>query len=118
MATMELRERPMVVALSVKEKGLTVDMVPIVRDFAKVFPEDLLGLPPEREVKFRIDVVLGMNPISKEPYRMAQVELQELNVHIEELLKKGFIRLSVSPWGAPVLFVKKKDGSLRLCINY
>ena len=95
MATMELWERPMVVALSVEEKG-TVEMVPIVRDFADVFLEDLLGLPPEREVEFGIDVVPCTNPILKEPYIMAPVELEELNVQIEELLKKGFIHSSIS----------------------
>ena len=70
----------MMVALSVEEKELSVEMVPVVWDFAEVFPEDLPGLPPKREVEFGIDVVLGTNPISKEPYRMAPVELQELNV--------------------------------------
>ncbi|RVW61807.1 Transposon Tf2-8 polyprotein [Vitis vinifera] len=80
--------------------------------------KDLPGLPPEREVEFTIDLVPGTGPMSKAPYRMAPVELKELKVQLQELLDKGFIRPSVSPWGAPVLFVKKKDGSMRLCIDY
>ena len=67
---------------------------------------------------FTIDLILGTEPISIPPYRMAPAELRELKAQLEELLSKGFIRSSISPWGAPVLFVKKKDGSLRLCINY
>ncbi|RVW26566.1 Transposon Ty3-G Gag-Pol polyprotein [Vitis vinifera] len=92
--------------------------IPIVREYPDVFPEDLPGLPPEREVEFTIDLVPGTGPMSKAPYRMAPVELKELQVQLQELLDKGFIRPSVSPWGAPVLFVKKKDGSMRLCIDY
>ncbi|RVW57618.1 Transposon Tf2-11 polyprotein [Vitis vinifera] len=92
--------------------------IPIVKEYPDVFPEDLPGLPPEREVEFTIDLVPGTGPMSKAPYRMAPVELKELKVQLQELLDKGFIRPSVSPWGAPVLFVKKKDGSMRLCIDY
>ena len=76
------------------------------------------GLPPPRDVDFRIELHPGTSPISMTPYRMAQVELQELKVQIQELLGKGFIRPSASPWGAPVLFAKKKDKTLRLCIDY
>ena len=76
------------------------------------------GLPPEREIEFCIDVVLGTDPIFMPPYRMAPAELNELKEQLQELFDKGFIRPSTSPWGAPVLFVKKKDGSLRLCIDY
>ena len=83
-----------------------------------MFPEDLPGLPPPMEVDFAIDLVLGSQPISKLPYRMAPAELKELKTQLEELISKGFIRPSVSPWGAPVLFVKKKDGTMRLCIDY
>ena len=118
MRTKELWERPMVVALTVDSKELTVDMVPVVRQFADVFPVELPGLPPEREIEFGIDLLPGVGAISKAPYRMAPVELAELKVELEELLSKGFIRASISSWGAPVLFVKKKDGSLRLCIDY
>ncbi|GKV24943.1 hypothetical protein SLEP1_g34480 [Rubroshorea leprosula] len=92
--------------------------IPVVREFSDVFQEDFPGLPPDREVEFAIDLVLGIGPVSKAPYRMAPAELKELKVQLEELLEKGFTRPSVSPWGAPVLFVKKKDGSMRLCIDY
>ncbi|RVW97780.1 Transposon Ty3-I Gag-Pol polyprotein [Vitis vinifera] len=100
------------------ESDLKLEDIPIVREYPDVFPEDLPGLPPEREVEFTIDLVPGIGPMSKAPYRMAPVELKELKVQLQELLDKGFIRPSVSPWGAPVLFVKKKDGSMRLCIDY
>ena len=83
-----------------------------------MFQEDLLGLPPIREIDFAIDLVPGTAPISKTPYRMAPAELKELKTQLQELLDKGFIRPSFSLWGAPVLFVKKKDGTLRLCIDY
>ncbi|KAL4280950.1 hypothetical protein GQ457_03G018240 [Hibiscus cannabinus] len=79
---------------------------------------ELTGLPPTREVEFRIDIQPGTNPVSITPYRMASIELKELKKQLEELQSKGFIRPSTSPWGAPVLFVKKKDGSMRLCIDY
>ncbi|KAL0305050.1 UNVERIFIED_CONTAM: Transposon Ty3-I Gag-Pol polyprotein [Sesamum calycinum] len=92
--------------------------VPVVREFPDVFPEELPGLPPYREVDFEIDTIPGAAPISITPYRMAPLELKELKKQLEELLDKGFIRPSISPWGAPVLFVKKKDGSMRLCIDY
>ncbi|KAL0537111.1 hypothetical protein IC582_026081 [Cucumis melo] len=91
---------------------------PVVRDYPDVFPEELPGLPPHREVEFAIELEPGTVPISRAPYRMAPAELKELKVQLQELLDKGFIRPSVSPWGAPVLFVKKKDGSMRLCIDY
>ncbi|GJR88071.1 putative reverse transcriptase domain-containing protein [Tanacetum coccineum] len=86
--------------------------------FEDVFPEDLSGLPPQRQVEFRIDLVLGATPIVKSPYHLAPLEMQELSGQLQELQDKGFIRPSHSPWGAPVLFVKKKDGSLRMCIDY
>ena len=81
-------------------------------DFPDVFPEELPGLPPERDVEFTIEVMPGTAPVSMQPYRMAPTELKELKTQLEDLLNKGFIRPSVSPWGAPVLFVKKKDGTL------
>ncbi|XP_074337594.1 uncharacterized protein LOC141674791 [Apium graveolens] len=90
----------------------------VVREFSDVFPEDLEGLPPEREIEFSIDLLPDAQPISKAPYRMAPLEVQELKEQLEELLDKGFIRPSFSPWGAPVLFVNKKDGSMRLYIDY
>ena len=86
----------MMATLFIEEKELAVEMVPVVWVFAEVFSKDLLGLPPEREVEFGIDVILGTSPILKDPYKMASVELQELSIQVEELLKKGFIRLSVS----------------------
>ncbi len=92
--------------------------IPIVYDFSDVFPDELPGLPPKREVQFEINVMPGVDPISIAPYRMAPAELKELKVQLQELLEKGFIRLSVSPWGVPVLFVKKKDGTFCLCIDY
>ncbi|GJR99785.1 putative reverse transcriptase domain-containing protein [Tanacetum coccineum] len=86
---------------------------PIVSEFQDVFPEELPGIPPIRDVEFNIELIPGASPISKAPYRMAPIELKELKDQLQELLERGFIRPSVSPWGAPVLFVKKKDGSMR-----
>ena len=90
----------------------------VVQNFLDIFPDDLPRLPPDREREFAIDLIPGTTPISKAPYRMTPSELKELKVQLQELMDKGFIRPSFSPWGAPVLFVKKKDGSLRLCIDY
>ncbi|KAL4311186.1 hypothetical protein GQ457_01G017040 [Hibiscus cannabinus] len=95
-----------------------IGSIPIVRDFPDVFPEELPGLPPEREVKFIIDVLPGTEPVSMAPYRISPTELKELKAQLQELLDRGFIRPSVSPWGAPMLFVKKNDGSMSLCIDY
>ncbi|GJU90308.1 putative reverse transcriptase domain-containing protein, partial [Tanacetum coccineum] len=95
-----------------------IENLSVVREFADVFPDELPGLPPAREIEFGIELILGAEPISKAPYRMAPVELKELKEQLQEMLENGFIRPSVSPWGAPVLFVKKKDGSMRLCIDY
>ncbi|XP_074306469.1 uncharacterized protein LOC141641716 [Silene latifolia] len=92
--------------------------IPVVRDFEGVFPEEIPGLPPKRDVDFSIDLKPGAGPISKPPYRMGPKEMEELKKQLDELAEKGYIRPSVSPWGAPVLFVKKKDGSLRLCVDY
>ncbi|XP_057768171.1 uncharacterized protein LOC130988364 [Salvia miltiorrhiza] len=96
----------------------SIEDVEIVRDFSDVFPEILPGPPPDRPIEFTIDLEPGAAPISKAPYRMAPKELEELKIQLQELLELGFIRPSVSPWGAPVLFVKKKDGTLRMCIDY
>ena len=101
-----------------RKEGTLVDEIPVVREFLNVFLDDIVGLPPDREVEFTIDLILRTEPISIPLYRMAPVELRELKVELEELLSKGFIRPSISPWGAPILFVKKKDESLRLCIDY
>jgi hypothetical protein len=89
-----------------------------VRNFLEVFLDDLLGLSHARQVEFQIDLIPGAAPVAKSPYRLAPSEMQELSSQLQELLDKGFIRPSFSPWGAPVLFVKKKDGSFRMCIDY
>ncbi|GKC68067.1 putative reverse transcriptase domain-containing protein [Tanacetum coccineum] len=90
----------------------------VVREFLEVFPEDLHGLPPARQVEFQIDLILGATPVARAPYRLAPSEMQELSDQLQELADRGFIRPSTSPWGAPFLFVKKKDGSFRMCIDY
>ncbi|GJU91291.1 reverse transcriptase domain-containing protein [Tanacetum coccineum] len=92
--------------------------IPVVREFLEVFPEDLPGLPPVRQVEFQIDLIPGAAPVARAPYRLAPSEMQELSNQLQELADRGFIRPSTSPWGAPVLFVKKKDGSFRMCIDY
>ena len=94
---------------------LGVHDIPVVCKYPNVFPEELPGVPPHREIEFLIDLVSESGLISKASYRMAPTELRELR---KPLLDKGFIKPSVSLWGAPVLFVKKKDGSVRLCIDY
>ncbi|GKA70419.1 putative reverse transcriptase domain-containing protein, partial [Tanacetum coccineum] len=99
--------------MSTKVEEPELSDILIVRNFNDVFPEDLSGLPPQRQVQFRIDLIPGATPVAKSPYRLALLEMQELSEQLQELQDKGFIRLSHSPWGAPVLFVKKKDGSLR-----
>ncbi|GJR57332.1 putative reverse transcriptase domain-containing protein [Tanacetum coccineum] len=102
-----------------KEKSeKRLEDVPVIRDFPEVFPDDLPGLPPSRQVEFKIDLVPGAAPVARAPYRLAPSEMKELSEQLKELLEKGFIRPSSSPWGAPVLFVKKKDGSFRMCIDY
>ncbi|KAL0543603.1 hypothetical protein IC582_018703 [Cucumis melo] len=101
-----------------READVSLSSEPVVRDYPDVFPEELPGLPPHREVEFAIELEPGTVPISRAPNIMAPAELKELKVQLQEFLDKGFIRPSVSPWGAPVLFVKKKDGSMRLCIDY
>jgi len=93
-------------------------VIPVVQDFVDVFPEEVPGLPPSREVEFSIDLVPRTGPVPMAPYRMAPAELVELKKQIEDLMEKQFIRPSTSPWGAPVLLVKKKDGSSRLCVDY
>ena len=100
-----------------KEEG-KIEEVPIVTEYPDVFPSDLPGLPPDRQVEFHIDLVPGTAPVAKPPYRLAPSEMKELMAQLQELMEKGFIQPSSSPWGAPVLFVKKKDGSMRMCIDY
>ncbi|GJZ24350.1 putative reverse transcriptase domain-containing protein [Tanacetum coccineum] len=101
-----------------KSEKKRLEDVPIVRDFPDVFPEDLPGLPPTRQVEFQIDLIPGAAPVARAPYRLAPSEMKELSEQLKELSDKGFIRPSSSPWGAPVVFVKKKDGSFQMCIDY
>ncbi|GJU06734.1 putative reverse transcriptase domain-containing protein [Tanacetum coccineum] len=103
---------------SAKEDEPKLSNISVVREFEDVFPEDLSGLPPQWQVEFRIDLVPEATPIAKSPYHLAPSEMQELSRQLQELQDKGFIRPSHSPWGAPVLFVKKKDGLLCMCIDY
>ncbi|GKE73099.1 hypothetical protein Tco_1535140 [Tanacetum coccineum] len=88
------------------------------RQDPNIVTDDLLGLPPIREIEFRIELTPGAIPVAKSPYRLAPSEMGELSGQLKELQDKGFIRPSSSPWGAPVLFVKKKDRSFRMCIDY
>ena len=104
------------VIINTKDKEL--QDIPVVSEYPDVFPEELPGLPPDREVEFRIHLIPSTAPIAKAPYRLAPTEMLELKKQLDELLSKGFIQPSSSPWGAPVLFVKKKDGSMRMCIDY
>ena len=90
----------------------------MLQKFRDVFPDEISGLPPKRGIDFTIELVLGAAPVSKTPYRMSTPEMLELKMQLQELLENKYIRPSVSPWGAPVLLVKKKDGTLRLCIDY
>ncbi|GJY40518.1 putative reverse transcriptase domain-containing protein [Tanacetum coccineum] len=101
-----------------KSKEKRLEDVPIVQDFLEVFPEDLLGIPPTRQVEFKIDLMHSIAPVARAPYRLAPSKMKELWDQLKELSDKDFIRLSSSPWGAPVLFVKKKDGSFQMCIDY
>jgi hypothetical protein len=95
-----------------------ISNVLVVSKFKDVFPEELSSLPPDRDVEFVINLVPGTAPIAQSPYRMADVELKLLKAEFDSLLEKGFIRLSASPWGSPALFVPKKDGTQRLCVDY
>jgi hypothetical protein len=92
--------------------------IPVVCEFPDVFPDELLGFPPDQDVEFEIELLPGTAPISRRPYRMSPNELAELKVQLNELLKKGLICPSLSSWGCPTMFVKKKDQSLRLCVDY
>ncbi|KAM0069697.1 putative nucleotidyltransferase, Ribonuclease H [Helianthus debilis subsp. tardiflorus] len=114
------RKQEMVYMISViiNAKDKELQDIPVVSKYPDVFPEELPGLPPDREVEFRIHLIPDTVPIAKAPYRLAPTEMLELKKQLDELLSKGFIQPSSSPWGAPVLFVKKKDGSMRMCIDY
>ena len=90
----------------------------LLQGFRDVFPDEIPGLPPKRDIDFTIELVPGAALVSKTPYRMSTPKMLELKMQLQELLEKKYIGPSVSPWGAPILFVKKKDGTLRLCIDY
>nr|GEU98562.1 hypothetical protein [Tanacetum cinerariifolium] len=116
-----LGERPKEKArfyMSEKASDKKQEEIFVVRDFPIVFLDDLSGFPPLWEIEFRIKLIPRAVPIAKSPYHLVPFELEELSGQLKELQDKGFIRPSLSPWGAPVLFVKKKDGSFRMCINY
>ena len=98
--------------------GVVQEEVPVVQDFPDVFPEELPGMPPDRDIECVIELLPATAPISKRPYRMPLNDLEEIKKHIKELLEKGYILPSSSPWGAPVLLVEKKDGTLRMVVDY
>ncbi|KAD3640642.1 hypothetical protein E3N88_29865 [Mikania micrantha] len=102
----------------IKKEDAVPKEIPVVSEYLDVFPDELPGLPPLRQVEFRIDLVPGATLVAKAPYCLEPLEMQEMVIQIQELMDKGFIRPSFSPWEAPVLFVKKKDGTLRMCIDY
>ncbi|GKF74955.1 hypothetical protein Tco_0224399 [Tanacetum coccineum] len=104
--------------LCIKADEKKLNDIRVVRDFPGVFPDDMSGLPHVREIEFCIDLIPGALPVVRSPYRLAPSNMLELSNWLKELQDKGFIRPSHSPWGAPVLFIKKKDGAMRMCINY
>nr|GEU37690.1 putative reverse transcriptase domain-containing protein [Tanacetum cinerariifolium] len=104
--------------METKSDEKRLENIPVVKEFPEVFPEDLPGLPPVHQVKFQIDLIPGATPVARSPYRLAHSKMQELSDQLQELADQGFIRPSSSPWGAHVLFVKKKDGSFKMCIDY
>jgi len=101
-----------------KSAAEVIQSIPVASEYADVLPDEVPGLPPSRDIDFTIDLIPGAGLVFMAPYRMAPAELAELKKQIEELLEKQFIRPNASPWGAPVLLVKKKDGSSRLCVDY
>nr|ABA95128.1 retrotransposon protein, putative, Ty3-gypsy subclass [Oryza sativa Japonica Group] len=103
---------------TVEKSPRKLEDIPIVQEYPEVFPEDLTTMPPKREIEFRIDLAPGTAPIYKRPYRMAANELAEVKKQVDEQLQKGYIRPSTSPWGAPVIFVEKKDKTKRMCVDY
>jgi hypothetical protein len=98
--------------------GKEIEEIPVVYEFPDVFPEELTELPPDRDVEFVIELIPGTGPVAKSPYWMLSDELDELKKHLKKLLEQGFVRPSASPWGSPMLFVEKKDGTKRMCIDY
>jgi hypothetical protein len=122
---LEFVAKPVVTAMCVANHAKVNQMdpiqgsdVPVVNEFPDVFSDELPGMPPNQYIEFVIELEPGSAPIYRTPYRMTTLELAELKVHLKELLEKGFIRPSSSPWGAPMIFVPKKDGTQRLCVDY
>jgi hypothetical protein len=113
-----LRQRECSNSYAYATEGIRLKDIPIVCEYPDVFPDDLPGMPLDRDIEFVIELQLGQAPISKRTYRMLPNELAELKIQLQDLLDKGYIRPSASPWGCPALFVKKKDNSLRLCVDY
>ena len=101
-----------------KNKTTTLENIPVIQEFDDVFLEEIPGLPPKRDIDFTIELVLGAAPVSQAPNIMSVPELTELKMQLQELLDKKYIFPSVSPWGAPILFIKKKDGTLHMCMDY
>ncbi|GKF00569.1 putative reverse transcriptase domain-containing protein [Tanacetum coccineum] len=106
------------VVMEKKSDEKRLENIPVVREFLEVFPDDLPGLPPVLQVEFQIDLILGEALVARAPYRLAPSEMQERSDQLQELADRGFIRPNTLPWGAPVLFVKKKNGSFRMFIDY
>jgi hypothetical protein len=99
-------------------KEARLEDILVVNEFKDVFPKELPGMPPDREIEFTIDLILGTTPIAQAPYKMGPKELVELKDQLDELEQKGFIKESISPWGTPVIFVDKRDGGRRMCRDY
>jgi hypothetical protein len=116
--TLYLRQQEYLHSCTYGITDIKVKDITVVCQYPDVFPDDLRGMPPNRDIKFIIELQPGTAPISKRPYRMPPNELAKLKIQLQDLLDKGFIRPSASPWGCPALFVKKKDNSLRLCVDY
>ena len=116
--TLHLPFRECINSCAFAMKDIKFEDIPVVCEYANIFLDDLPGMPPDRDIEFIIELQPGTAPISKRPYRMPPKELAELKIQLQELLDKGYIRQSSSPWGFPALFVKKKDDSLRLCVDY
>jgi hypothetical protein len=113
-----LSQRKCINSCACAVEGIKLEDIPIVCEYPDVFSNDFPGMPPDRDIEFIIELQPSIAPISKRPYRMPPNELAELKIQLQDLLDKGFIRPSASPWGCPALFVKKKDNSLRLCVDY
>jgi hypothetical protein len=111
-------QSPKAATMMCNMSGKKIEEIPVVCEFPDVFPEELTDLPPDRDVEFVIELMPGAGPVAKSPYWMSSDELDELKKQLKKLLAQGFVRPSASPWGSPVLFVEKKDGTKRMCIDY